>query len=356
MHRTQDGSIIARDGRTLFYSWPRFVTEICEGDHCFICGRSPQATAFNREHILPNWLLHQFNLHGKSITLPNGQEHRYGTYRLPCCVDCNLELGANFETPISTAVAQGFRGVDSLISREGPMRLFIWMALIFLKLHLKDGRLRMHLDQRLGEERIGDGYNWETFHHLHSLARSAHTQASIDNRVAGSLVVMELMDGGDPQVQFDFASVTAAQCLYLRLGDVAIFTVFDDAAASVMGLENLIARIDGPLAPLQAREFLAELAACNLHLENRPRFGTRVTDGAKPTVDIEVFTDPASGPRFSPKDDAVVGHFKYDLLKYWVGQISVSPDAGRPEDLLQANGLSLLFDDEGQFIRHRQTP
>jgi hypothetical protein len=352
---TADGSIVSQDNRTLFYSWRRFAQEICQGDNCFICGRSAREVRFNREHILPDWLLHQFHLHGKAVILPNGNEHRYGTYTLACCVDCNSDLGAEYEQPISEAVGSGSQGVQELINREGTGRLFIWMALIFLKLHLKDERLRMHLDPRLGAETIATDYEWENFHHLHCLVRSHYTAAHVDSRVLGSLVIMALTGPPEDDSAFDLASVTTGQALYLRLGEVALFAVFNDAGASLQGLSDLFSRIEGPLNPLQAREFVAELAACNLHLLNRPRFMTRVDRGPPEQVWIDAIIDPTSGPRFNAKDHALVGHIKYDVLKYWVNQMRTSK-GGDVAELLRSNAVSLLFDDDGQFISNGWIP
>jgi hypothetical protein len=351
-----DGSIISKDGRTLFYSWPRFVEEICKGDNCFICGSTSREVRFSREHILPDWLLHQFKLHGKTVNLPNGNEHRYGTYTLPCCVECNSQLGEEYEVPISQAVSLGFDGVHALVEREGTGRLFVWMASIFLKLHLKDEHLRMHLDHRLGDASIAADYEWVLFHHLHCLVRALHTGAQIDHRVLGSLVIMGLTSPPNGDEGFDLVSITAGHALYLRLGEVALFAVFNDSGASLQGLSDVVSRIEGPLNPLQAREFIAELAACNLHLENRPRFLTTVTRDSSEQVRIEALVDPTSGPRFAPKDHALVGHFKFDVLNYWVDRMIVPSSGESPADLLRQNAISLIFDDDGQFIKEGRIP
>lgn len=344
-----DGSIISSDGRTLYFSWQRFVDDICLGDNCFICGRGEAQTEFNREHILPNWLLNQFGLHAQTVTLPNGTPHRYGIYTLPCCVGCNTNLGGVFETPISDAFADGFAGVEAMLRKDG-MRLFIWMALIFLKLHLKDARLREHRDRRLGDGMIGDRYTWENFHHLHALVRVGHTGADIDCEVAGSLMVMALGDRGRDEVDFDMASLTEAQALYLRIGDVALFAVFNDSGASLQGIRDIQEAIDGPLDPFQAREFFAQLAACNLHLENRPSYSTQLGEDGD-SVRIVAHLERNDGPRFAEKDQALVGSMKHSLLRPWIGQISAAPEVGDVEAAILANRVSLLFDSDGRFLR-----
>jgi hypothetical protein len=124
-----DGSVHAPDGRLLYCSAERFVTNVCEGHHCFICDRTEREVVFNREHVLPNWLLRQYGLHAESVTLPNEELHGYGTYTIPCCVACNKRLSEHFEIPISEAFAGGLPSLKALIEHEGPERLFYWMAL-----------------------------------------------------------------------------------------------------------------------------------------------------------------------------------------------------------------------------------
>ena len=74
-----DGAFHDRNRRLMYCSADRFVTTICDVDHRFICHRSELRAEFNREHILPNWLLREFGLHRVSVTLPNRELHGYVT-------------------------------------------------------------------------------------------------------------------------------------------------------------------------------------------------------------------------------------------------------------------------------------
>ena len=69
--RTRDGSFLDEQGKVLYFSFERFVRDICEGDCCFICGTSPADRSFNDEHVLPNWVLRRYGLHRRAITLSN---------------------------------------------------------------------------------------------------------------------------------------------------------------------------------------------------------------------------------------------------------------------------------------------
>ncbi len=76
---------IYRDNKIIFFSLDKFITEIIEGDNCFICGIDKAKSKFNDEHIIPDWILKKLELFSASINLPNGDTYRYDKYKIPCC-------------------------------------------------------------------------------------------------------------------------------------------------------------------------------------------------------------------------------------------------------------------------------
>jgi hypothetical protein len=64
---TEDGSIVDRAGKIIYFSTQRFVDDICLGNCCFICGAKPEEKPFNNEHILPEWLLRRYDLFARTI-------------------------------------------------------------------------------------------------------------------------------------------------------------------------------------------------------------------------------------------------------------------------------------------------
>lgn len=342
-----DNYVFDSAGRLVVCSAARFVRDICYGDSCLICGRSETETPFNREHILPNWLLHRFNLHGQTVTLPNGKQHKYGSYTLPCCIECNQHLSDTFEAPISEAFKRGFIGVKSMVDRDGTERLFLWMAFIYLKLHLKDRLLKKHLDPRLGTQAISEGYEWDTLHHIHCLARAHYKGARLNDFVLGSFMLVQLVPNPEEE-PFDFTSLIDASTLFLRAGDLALYVVFNDGQACMQAIEPILNRINGPLNVIQSRELAAELAAANLHLINRPVFRTTVADadGADPQMNATL--DP-TGPRFLDKDSETVGRIKCLLFNHVLDRVE-GKTREEAVTLLKDNRLSFLFNDDGDFI------
>jgi hypothetical protein len=270
--KTPDGSFI-RDRKVLYFSYERFVRDIVQGNRCFICGANPELVPFNDEHVIPDWILRRYNLHGRVITLPNQTTFRYGQFKMPCCQDCNSELGAKVETPMSRMFGNGFTAFTEQFLSDGPYKLFCWMALIFLKTHLKDAGLAMHQDSRKGTQKLGELHSWSDLHHVHCIARSSHTNCNFRKEAMGSILVFPAKTLPYRE-SFDYCDLSFAQTLLVRIDEIAVIAVFDDSCACVNVIQDFIQKIKGPLSPLQLREIATHMAAINIHLSERPKFGS----------------------------------------------------------------------------------
>jgi hypothetical protein len=209
---TPDGSVLDRDGRIIFFSVERFISDIANGDCCFLCGAQRGAVPFNDEHVIPDWILRRFGLHGRRIELSNHASFRYGGLTVPCCVTCNAEMGDRFERPMSALFAGELDAVSQGIKDHGPWPLFCWMALIFLKTHLKDKYLNYHRDRRKGDKKIAELHSWDELHHLHCVVRSFYSGAKVDQEVLGSLAVLPAKVRPHFE-EFDFIDLSAAQTI-----------------------------------------------------------------------------------------------------------------------------------------------
>src|SRR5262249_26788386 len=148
--------------------------------------------------------LRRFRLHDKRIVLPGGSEIPYGQYKVPCCETCNSRLGAVVENPVSALFAQGYNAVVGHMKSEGPMLLFTWLNLLFLKTHLKDRNLLINRDRRVASPAIGDLYDWPELHHIHCVSRTSHTGAALAARAVGSIFLFPAKTGS-PLGDFDYA-------------------------------------------------------------------------------------------------------------------------------------------------------
>jgi len=270
-YRMPDESILDARGRMLYFSPKRFINDICNGNRCFICGARPTDKPFNDEHILPDWILSRYDLYGKWIVLPSGQARMYGSYKIPCCRECNSAMARTFEDRISVLIDQGFDAVVQHVETHGPQLIFSWLCLIFVKTHLKDREFRIHQDRRKGDEKITSWYDWEKLHHIHCIARSFYSGCDIEQAVYGSLFFLQL-DGGWKDAPFDFKDLYNAQAMLLRLGNIAIIAVLSDGRAAEKILGHNLSCLPVPLLPIDLRDYLALCADLNVRLSEPPQF------------------------------------------------------------------------------------
>lgn len=340
---TPDGSVLDRDGRVIFFSLERFISDIVEGDCCFICGAERSAVSFNDEHVIPDWILRRFELHRRQIQIPNESLLRYGSLTVPCCVDCNTQMGELFEEPMSALFASGFEAVSRELKNHGPWTLFSWMALILLKTHLKDTYLRYHLDQRKGDLKIGELHSWKDLHHLHCVARSFHSGAGMKREVLGSLVVLPAkvrphFDG------FDFVDLSAAQTMLLTIGEVAVIVVFNDSQYSLSVVAEVdLPKIGGSLSPVQLRELASKFASINLLTEPRTRFASEFERSSGEYV---ITADRPNQVQLRAWDNELFGRIMYSLTKDFLESIPNKEEIG---SLVKSGRYTFLTTPSGTF-------
>jgi hypothetical protein len=349
---TDDGTAVRDDGSIIWFSIERFIRDIIEGGCCFICGRNRDQVAFNDEHIIPDWILRRAGLHDREITLPNGTSHRYAQYKVPCCEPCNSMMGRAFEVPLSALFAKGYDAVAQLMrSKEGIGKIFIWLAFIYLKTHLKDLSLRMHRDQRMPEGKIADVYDWENLHHIHCVARSYLAGVDIDPEVIGSVLLLPAKDGPDGE-QFDYGDNYHARTLLLRIGDIALFSVLNDARAVLQFRTDpeqaalgypLLTAITHALSPIQVREMMAELAYTNLRIEDRPKFLTVVDPTTEQAV---IHAETPEGYHLGAGDREFYGGLIYYFCRARIESIA-EPERSEIRERVQAGRFSFLWTEDG---------
>ncbi|MGE5487285.1 MAG: hypothetical protein ACM3ZB_05625 [bacterium] len=338
--------IEASDRRIVYFSVDRFVSEIAQGAACFICGCSVSEKQFSGEHVLPDWLLKRHGLHSGRVVLPNSAEFMYGRYVVPCCSPCNARMAEVFEVPISTAFGQGYDAVGRFIRDGGGSLLFIWLASLFLKTHLKHRELRWHLDSRLGDEKIADLYDWKELHHIHCIVRSFYSGARLTPRVYGSLALLPAnMDEGPEH--FDYGDLFPGRAVLLRSGDTALVAVLNDSGAVLGAMKEVFDKIRGPLTRLQLRELMVRMAYCNMLLEPRPRYYSDINAGTEEyIIDAEV---PETFTLVQDSDPALLGQLFYHA----VGPIlEALPERVDPSVLnhVRKGRFTFLFDDNGDFL------
>lgn len=343
--RFEDGTIEEIGGKVLYFGLDRFVSEICHGDHCFLCGDSPETKVFNDEHIIPKWVLRKLDIYKDKITLPNKAKIPYERYVVPCCEECNSFLGENVEYDIQSAFENGHESLSEYINKNGTKKLFLWVALIFFKTHLKDSYLRKHLDKRKGTETIASDYDWSFMHHIHCLVRTLKTGVEFDDRCFGSMIILPAKISSSYS-QFDFCDTYASNSIMLRIGDVAIVSVLDDSCASSYFFKPYYEKITGGCSPLQLREILAHLTLLNNKLKYRPSFFTKFD---RFTQTVSISTELPDVMELNEYTSGEFGELLYSKVHEYIGKV-ISLDGNFNERNVKNGTYRFLLDLEGKFI------
>jgi hypothetical protein len=232
------------------------------------------------------------------------------------------------------------------------LNVFVWMGLIFLKTHLKDRAHRVFLDQRRGNEKIADDYDWERLHHIHCVVRCFYNNCIIEPEVLGSFLSAPVKSL-DPSEEFDFGYLYMAQTMLLRLDDVALFTAFNDSSGAMNYFIQKVRKITGPLSELQISEVMVELAFLNLHLKNRPKFQSDI-DLMKRTYRIV-----ATRRQLDLVDQRreIRGALLYKAVQHALPHLEfVKHSKDEAIAAIKEGNFSFVFNDKGQFISESLVP
>jgi hypothetical protein len=255
-------------------------------------------------------------------------------------------MGRAIEEPINQVVQYGTDVVIDYIQKDGGLKMFLWMGLIFLKTHLKDRTVRVDPDLRKESETVGDWYDWDNLHNIHSVVRSFYSGCRVEPEAVGSCLALPVRTQVS-QEKFDFGDLSFAQTMLLRLDDTALLTVFNDSGAVNGWFWQKLEKITGPVSDLQLREILVEFAYLNLHLKERPKFQTECNSltetcrivGHRGSLDLD------------PMDQRVRGklvlHVFREILPYIRNRHATNEEV---LEAIKAGTFTFLFDRDGEFI------
>lgn len=345
-----DGSILDARGNVVVFSAERFMKDVIAGDACFLCGVLPKERPFKNLLVLPEWLQRRYELAAKTVRKSDGSTVRCDQDTVPCCRSCNILVHDEIEKPVSEILKKGGNNINATIRDNGLGMFYIWLALTFVKTHLKDNLRRYRLDP--SEEKFPDAHEWSKLHLVHTLVRSALSRSEVNVEATGSFLTLPV-DMASVTGGFDYADVFGPQTLMMRFDDCAVFVVFDDTGAALNCIHPKLAKITGPLSDVQLREVLAELAYINMLLKTRPTYKTSAE------LETEILKFVATRPQLALKDPdlALRGKVLRAVLGGGVNQIRV--EGHTPAEIsaaVDAGTVTFLFDGEGRFIEKSYRP
>lgn len=338
------------DGKIIFFGLQHFLDDIAKGECCFICGAKPSSKDFNDEHVIPDWILRKYRLHDKKIILPNGTNFTYGQYTVPCCSECNEELGDIYEKPISRLLNKSYDEIINEINQNSQITLllFKWLSLIFLKTHLKDKSLLFERDRRANSGFLAENYYWEDIHHIHCVVRSHYTKAKVDSNVYGTLFILPTITS-DESDQFDYIDSHSGKGILLQLGEFSIISVLNDSCAGYTFFKERLEKINGPLSPFQLREIVAHLNFINLNLKSRPEYYSEI----KTNGEYQIKANVPEILYLEKEEDRIASPGIF--LRYYVeGMIGNIENKEQILSEIESGRRNYLFNEKGEFINHNK--
>jgi hypothetical protein len=163
------------------------------------------------------------------MRLPQNMSHRFGTYKVPICTNCNDTLKEELEDPVSKAFAAGFAEVKRMAD-ELDHRLYSWLNFLYLKTHYKDLFLVGHKSSQPGQAALGDNLIWRYFRNPHAMVRAHVFGIYIAYSTIGSMKVFRVTDHKDC-LRFSYKDAYRDTALYVRIDDIAIVCSLDDFGA-----------------------------------------------------------------------------------------------------------------------------
>jgi hypothetical protein len=334
--------------KTLYFGMKDFYDQIILNGNCFICGAPKDSKEFNDEHVIPNWILRKFKMHNDQIRLPNGDYIKYGSYTVPCCKECNTELGEAYEIPISNLLKLSYDELSAkLIKNPDVFKLFFrWVGLIYFKTHLKDLAMPVEKDLRIKAGNIGQHYDWGDKHHIHCIARMHYTGAIINEKAYGTILVLPVLHRKE-ELAFDYMDSIGAQTVLIQVGRICIIASLNDSKAALQLFGWHLQKIAGALTSAQLREVFAHVTFLSANLKRRPRFFSTLT---KKGYEIK-----GSRPRKFELKDKSVQQVTFNELFHTYMSFLIPTDAQNRESILENikdGKFTYLFDENGEFIRN----
>lgn len=348
IHQKTKSIYNALDDKILYFSYKDFLDKIVKGNYCFICGAEHGSKPFNNEHVIPKWILKRYGTEKSFMVLPNNTEIKHNKYLIPCCKDCNSELGEKLEKPLSSLLQKSYEDVCDELEKDNNLylKIYHWAALIFFKTHLKDTLLLKEQDKRKSSGTIADDFCWHCLFPVHNFIRHHYTGAKVSNNVYGTVLVFESLVEQENET-FDYIDNLNSQIMMIQVGKIVIFVVLNDCRACIGFYQTFLSKITGSLTTIQIRELFARLRYINENLKHRPRLYTKFSYNGqsiyvKKTKKMEIYKGAHEK----------VSLFK--LMRFYVGGIMPESIPNRDKRLkdLEEGKAQFILDENSNFFQY----
>ena len=251
-------------------------------DRCFLCGKQAKGANRTAEHVFPQWLLRQYGLAQKRLTLLNGESIEYGRLKIVCCPECNNIWLSRVEEKVKTAFERGVPGVNSLDRQV----LFSWLAKIFYGILFKELSILFNQDDPTSGNIMPQKY-FEEFDMLHQLLQSIRFETEFVGAPPWSIFIVDCHVRNDLEKDFDFFDSLGGLCLAIRIGPVGILACLEDNSSLQIAERRLYEKFEGhKFHWIQFKELFARVVYLQKLLNRVPKYLVKLPDHKNPTLQI----------------------------------------------------------------------
>jgi len=98
---------------------------------CVVCGKKMKKAS--DEHVLPKWLMKEFDIYNVKMTLPNHTPFPFRKCTIPCCKTCNNEEMGDLEKTVKRVLNKDINKINA----TDEYHLFLWFAKLCLGMGIK---------------------------------------------------------------------------------------------------------------------------------------------------------------------------------------------------------------------------
>ena len=215
---------------------------------CFLTGQS-LASAQERIHVFPEWLMDRYNLRQQPFKLLDESMATYADMTIPCAANVNQQ----YLEPLEATIADAFAGGYDALRAVDELQLFQWAGKLMYGIIFNEVQRAITQSAAQGDEFNISQSILHKFSNLHTMLQSINLPVKIEDFKPYSLFLFKV---NNPEAEFAYRDEINTLTFSIRLGNFGLIICLQDNGANQHYHKDILAKIAGQcLHPIQFEEF-----------------------------------------------------------------------------------------------------
>ncbi len=247
--------------------WEKIQEKKYDDSYCFLCGVELTAGNISKEHVIPQWLQRKYNLWNQRIALLNKTFIEYRYLTIPCCRTCNNDNLKPVEDRIKEAVDKGIDAFKAL----NKMDVFLWLSKILYGIIYKELFLKFDLKEEESVS-ITEPEFLKIHETLFLFLHGYMGQIVYQDFFPASIFIFKTQSYDKNERDWDFVDNPIYLTIGLRMGNIGIIAVLQDAETHEFLNEQLKENFEIPFHWIQFRELFSKITYSASLLNRTPKY------------------------------------------------------------------------------------